>query len=85
MITQCLADKEISVDALSQKAVQSFQEKKPSHTAQIAQTDLVLLTHLTEEKRLNQALEQISASEMVLASIVKLRLEVFDISASLYS
>ncbi|MDX8379607.1 MAG: homoserine dehydrogenase [Gallionella sp.] len=64
-ITRILADEQISIDALIQK--------EPA--AGEAQTDLVLLTHKTREKRINAAIAKIEGLSVVAGKIIKLRME----------
>src|SRR5512132_2242848 len=64
-ITRILADREISIDAMIQK--------EPSEGED--QTDIILLTHLTVEKRVLDAIASIEALETVRAKIVHIRLE----------
>jgi homoserine dehydrogenase len=64
-ITRILADEQISIDAVIQK------EPGEGET----QTDLILLTHLTREKRINAAIAKIEALGVVAGKVTKLRLE----------
>jgi homoserine dehydrogenase len=64
-ITGILADHEISIDAVLQRA--SGQGER--------QTDLIILTHETVEGRMNAALAQMQALPTVLAPIVRIRKE----------
>jgi homoserine dehydrogenase len=64
-ITRILADGRISIDALLQK--------EPSEGEQ--QTDIIMLTHLTQEKRISAAIERIEALETVLSRVTRVRLE----------
>jgi homoserine dehydrogenase len=64
-ITRILADREISIDAMIQK--------EPPEGAK--QTDIILLTHLTIEKRVVDAIEKIEALPTVAGKVVRIRLE----------
>jgi homoserine dehydrogenase len=64
-LTRILADNEISVDAMLQR--EAGEDEK--------HTDLIILTHNTEEGRMNQALAQLQALPTVLAPIVRIRKE----------
>jgi homoserine dehydrogenase len=64
-ITRILADEDISIDAVIQK------EPGEGET----QTDLILLTHQTREKRINAAIAKIEALGVVAGKVTKLRLE----------
>ena len=64
-ITTILAEHDISIDAVLQR--ESAEGEK--------QTDLIILTHETQEGRMNTALAQMQALPTVLAPIVRLRKE----------
>jgi len=64
-ITRILADEQISIDAVIQKEPEEGEE----------QTDLIMLTHLTREKRINAAIVKIEALGVVARKVTKLRLE----------
>jgi len=64
-ITRILADEQISIDAVNQKEPAEGEE----------QTDLVMLTHMTREKRINAAIAKIEALGVVAGKVTKLRLE----------
>lgn len=64
-ITKILADKNISIDALLQK------EAAPGES----QTDLVILTHQTQEKFMLAAILAIEQLDTVKAAVTKIRLE----------
>ena len=64
-ITRILADEQISIDAVIQK------EPGEGET----QTDLIMLTHQTREKRINAAISKIEALGGVAGQVTKLRLE----------
>jgi len=64
-ITRILADEDISIDAVIQK------EPGEGET----QTDLILLTHQTREKRINAAIAKVEALGVVAGNVTKLRLE----------
>ncbi len=64
-ITRILADEQISIDAVIQKEPEEGEE----------QTDLIMLTHQTREKRINAAIKKIEALGVVAGKVTKLRLE----------
>ncbi len=64
-ITRILADEQISIDAVIQKEPEEGEE----------QTDLIMLTHQTREKRINAAIVKIEALGVVAGKVTKLRLE----------
>ncbi|MEQ1590558.1 MAG: homoserine dehydrogenase, partial [Gallionella sp.] len=64
-ITRILADEQISIDAMIQKEPSEGEE----------QTDLIMLTHQTREKRVNAAIAKIEALSVVAGRVTKLRLE----------
>jgi len=64
-ITRILADEQISIDAMIQK------EPAKDET----QTDLVMLTHRTREKRINAAIAKIEGLPVVAGQVTKLRME----------
>ncbi len=64
-ITRILADEQISIDAVIQK--------EPGEGE--VQTDLIMLTHLTREKRVNAAIAKIEKLPVVAGKVTRLRLE----------
>jgi len=64
-ITRILADEQISIDAVIQKEPAEGED----------QTDLIMLTHLTREKRINAAIAKIEKLPVVQGKVTKLRLE----------
>ncbi len=64
-ITRILADEQISIDAVIQKEPGEGED----------QTDLIMLTHLTREKRINAAIRKIETLGVVAGKVTKLRLE----------
>ncbi|RCS59402.1 homoserine dehydrogenase [Parvibium lacunae] len=70
-ITRILADQQISLDAVLQKEAELFEPASQG----VAQTDLILLTHQTQEKLMNAALEKIQALSSVLAPVTRIRME----------
>jgi homoserine dehydrogenase len=64
-ITKILADQDISIDALLQKEALAGQ----------SQTDLIILTHTTQEKRMLSAIEQMTQLPTVIGGVIKIRLE----------
>jgi homoserine dehydrogenase len=65
-ITRILADEQISIDAMIQKEPGEGEE----------QTDLIMLTHLTREKRINAAIAKIETLIVVAGKVTRIRLEV---------
>lgn len=66
-ITRALADSEISIDA--------FFQREPDEG--MDETDVVLITHLCQEKRMRAAIARIAKLPTVLSEIVMLRMESF--------
>ncbi|HEU4853030.1 MAG TPA: homoserine dehydrogenase [Telluria sp.] len=64
-LTRILADARISIDAVLQK--------EPAENA--TRLDIVLLTHQTQEKKMNAAIEKMEQLETVVGSVVRIRLE----------
>jgi homoserine dehydrogenase len=64
-ITRILADEQISIDAMIQKEPGEGED----------QTDLIMLTHLTREKRINAAIAKIEALKVVAGKVKRIRLE----------
>jgi len=64
-ITRILADARISIDAMLQR-----EPAEGEH-----QTDIVLLTHVTVEKRCDEAIARIEALPTVVGSVTRIRLE----------
>ena len=64
-ITRILADEQISIDAVIQKEPGEGED----------QTDLIMLTHLTREKRINAAIAKIEALKVVAGKVNRIRLE----------
>jgi homoserine dehydrogenase len=64
-LTRILADSSISIDAMLQK------EPGEGET----QTDIIMLTHQTQEKNIEAALRKIEALPSVMGSVTKIRLE----------
>jgi len=64
-ITRILADEQISIDAVIQK--------EPGEGE--IQTDLIMLTHQTREKRINSAITKIEALKVITGKVVRIRLE----------
>jgi homoserine dehydrogenase len=64
-ITRILADEQISIDAVIQKEPAEGED----------QTDLILLTHQTREKRVNAAIAQMETLPVVAGKVIRLRLE----------
>ncbi|OFZ69841.1 MAG: homoserine dehydrogenase [Betaproteobacteria bacterium RBG_16_58_11] len=64
-ITRILADMEISIDAMIQKEPDEGQE----------QVDIIMLTHVTVEKNVNQAIAKIEGLSTISGKVTRLRLE----------
>jgi homoserine dehydrogenase len=64
-ITRILADEHISIDAMVQKEPAEGED----------QTDLIMLTHLTREKRINAAIAKMEKLPVVAGKVTRLRLE----------
>jgi homoserine dehydrogenase len=64
-ITRILADQEISIDAMLQK--------EPSEGEQ--QANIIMLTHVTREKKVDAAIARIEALDSTVGSVTRLRLE----------
>ena len=64
-ITRILADEQISIDAVIQKEPGEGED----------QADLIMLSHLTREKRINAAIAKIEALGVVAGKVTKLRME----------
>ncbi|AHB06230.1 MULTISPECIES: homoserine dehydrogenase [Pandoraea] len=64
-LTRILADLDISIDALLQK-----ESREGEH-----QTDIIILTHQTQEKHINAAIAKIEAMETVLSKVTRIRME----------
>jgi homoserine dehydrogenase len=64
-ITRILADEQISIDAVIQKEPGEGED----------QADLIMLTHLTREKRINAAIKKIEALGVVAGKVTRLRME----------
>jgi homoserine dehydrogenase len=64
-ITRILADGSISIDAMVQKEPSEGQE----------QVDIIMLTHLTQEKNVNAAIQRIESLPVVSGKVTRIRLE----------
>ncbi|VVD81554.1 homoserine dehydrogenase [Pandoraea pneumonica] len=64
-LTRILADLDISIDALLQK-----ESREGEH-----QTDIIILTHVTQEKHINAAIAKIEAMDTVLSKVTRIRME----------
>ena len=64
-ITRILADEQISIDAVIQKEPGEGED----------QTDLIMLTHLTREKRINAAIVKMEKLSVVAGKVNRIRLE----------
>ena len=64
-VTQMLSDQGISIEALVQKEAQGSDNSVP----------LIMLTNVTQEKTMNAAIESLEASEVVVAKIIRHRVE----------
>jgi len=68
-ITRILADGGISIDALLQKEAEEVDARGN------AETDVILITHETQEKNVNTAIARIEQLATVVSSVTKLRME----------
>ncbi|MBL8488254.1 MAG: ACT domain-containing protein, partial [Rhodocyclaceae bacterium] len=64
-ITRILADEQISIDALLQREPEEGEQ----------QTDVIILTHVTKEKRADAAIAKIEGLSAVKGKVKRLRLE----------
>ncbi|TMS57387.1 homoserine dehydrogenase [Imbroritus primus] len=64
-ITRILADAGISIDAMSQKESREDEQ----------QTDIIVLTHVAQEKQVNAAIQRIEALPTVLSDVTRIRME----------
>lgn len=64
-ITRILADQQISIDAMIQR--------EPGEGE--SQTDIIMLTHVTQEKFVDAAITKIEALSVVTQKVVRLRME----------
>jgi homoserine dehydrogenase len=64
-VTKILADRNISIDAMLQK------EPDDNET----EADIVILTHITQEKNMDAGIVQIEALPAIVGKVVKLRME----------
>jgi len=64
-ITRILADQSISIDAMVQKEPGEGEE----------QVDIIMLTHLTVEKSINDAITRIESLPVVSGKVTRIRLE----------
>ena len=64
-ITRILADEHISIDAMVQKEPGEGED----------QTDLIMLTHLTREKRINASIAKMEKLSVVAGKVTRLRME----------
>jgi homoserine dehydrogenase len=64
-ITRILADLSISIDAMVQKEPSEGEE----------QVDIIMLTHLTQEKNINGAIKRIEALPVISGKVTRIRLE----------
>jgi homoserine dehydrogenase len=64
-ITRILADEQISIDAVIQKEPGEGED----------QTDLIMLTHVTVEKNVNQAIAKIEALPTIRGKVTRIRME----------
>jgi homoserine dehydrogenase len=75
-VTGILASLDISIDALLQREADEVGgEGKAAGSLQVAQTDLIILTHDCLEAKMNAAMGQIQALPTVLAPLTRIRKE----------
>ncbi len=67
-ITRILADQDISIEAMIQREPDEGEE----------QTDIIMLTHVTKEKKVDAAIAKIEALPVVKRKVIRLRLEALD-------
>jgi len=72
-VTGILADADISIDAMLQREADEI--AFDGNASQVAQTDLIILTHDTREGTMNSALAQMQALPSVLQAITRIRKE----------
>jgi homoserine dehydrogenase len=72
-VTGILADADISIDAMLQREADEI--AVDGNASQVAQTDLIILTHDTREGTMNSALAQMQALPSVLQAITRIRKE----------
>jgi homoserine dehydrogenase len=60
-----LADLSISIDAILQKEPEEGEQE----------VDIIILTHRTIEKHINQAIEKIEALDTIFGAVTRIRLE----------
>jgi homoserine dehydrogenase len=73
-VTGILADAGISIDAMLQREADEVQSEGDA-PSQVAQTDLIILTHDTREGTMNEALAQMQKLPSVLQPVVRIRKE----------
>jgi homoserine dehydrogenase len=64
-VTKILGDRDISIDAMMQK------EPNENDT----EADIVILTHITVEKNMNQAIASIEALDAITGNVMRIRME----------
>ncbi|GBG14966.1 homoserine dehydrogenase [Novimethylophilus kurashikiensis] len=64
-ITRILADQEISIDAMLQKEPDEGED----------QADIIILTHITVERNINQAIAKIEALPTINGKVIRIRME----------
>jgi homoserine dehydrogenase len=64
-VTRILADLEISIEAMIQKEPPEGEER----------VDVILLTHETEERAINQAIAKIEALPSIAGKVTRIRME----------
>lgn len=64
-VTRILADLSISIDAILQKEPEEGEQE----------VDIIILTHRTIEKHINQAIEKIEALDTIFGAVTRIRLE----------
>lgn len=74
-VTGLLAEAGISIDAVLQREAETVEHEATQAQTQVAQTDLIILTHVCVENQMNQAIERMQALPTVLEPIVRIRKE----------
>jgi homoserine dehydrogenase len=64
-VTRILADLSISIDAIRQREPEEGEQE----------VDIIILTHRTIEKRIDQAIEKIEALDTIFGAVTRIRLE----------
>jgi len=74
-VTAILAQTGISIDAVLQRQAHEIGPANVAEVAEVAQTDVIILTHDCQEARMNAAMAQMQALPSVLQPIIRIRKE----------